>query len=107
MLYRFNSKAAAELIMMPDGAKQMFAALGREPEPQGIIEQQDLSQAIASLQGAIDAEEARWKQSQQDARERGEPPARRTGVQFRQRAWPLLEMMRQSQALGVDVVWTT
>ncbi|MBV8470348.1 MAG: DUF1840 domain-containing protein [Burkholderiaceae bacterium] len=107
MLYRFNSKAAAELIMMPDGAKQMFTALGRDLAPQGIIERDDLSGAIASLNGAIEADEEHWKQSQQEAQLRGEEPARRVGVRFRQRAWPLLEMLRQSHAMGVDVIWTT
>ena len=104
-MYRFKSKADGDLIMMAPVGDQMLRLIGREPAAQGIIEVAALPQAIAALEKALaDAEaQAASGRAPSAAEEDGPDGARAIGV--RQRAWPLLEMMRRSLAQGADIVW--
>ena len=38
MLYRFKSKAGADVVMLADSGEAVLRLLGREPAPQGILE---------------------------------------------------------------------
>jgi hypothetical protein len=99
-MYRFKSKADGDLIMLDPIGDQILRILGREPAPQGIIELQALPQAITALEQAIAAaERARGGADDDDA----DDGARSVGL--RQRAWPMLEMMRRSLAERADIVW--
>lgn len=95
MLYKFKSKAAAELIMLGPNGDQLLRLLGREPAPKGIIEPQDMNQAIADLQQAIATDEA----------DRGDQPQPANKVSLRQRLWPMIEMLKRAQAAGEPIVW--
>jgi hypothetical protein len=104
MIYRFKTKAAGDLIMMGPAGDAVLRILGREPSAQGIIEAAALPSAMAAIEAAVAADEAARKESGADA------PAMAAGgsgnkISLRQRAWPLLEMMRRSQAEGADIVW--
>lgn len=104
-MYRFKSKAAADVIYLPDAAKQVLGALGREPAPQGIIEPADLAAARQALLAAVEADEAAFAALVAEAQAQGEPPPRRQGITLKQRVWPLVDMLRLSEAEQVDVVW--
>jgi hypothetical protein len=103
MIYRFKSKAAGDLIMMGPAGDTVLRILGREPASQGIIEARALPAAIAAIERAVAADEAARRQAAAEA------PADTVGsgdkVSLRQRAWPLLEMMRRAQAEDADIVW--
>ena len=102
-MYRFKSKADGDLIMMAPVGDQLLRIIGREPAARGIIEAAALPQAIAALEQAIVAAE----NARGDARNADDDDdagaADRIGL--RQRAWPLLEMMRRSLAERADIVW--
>jgi hypothetical protein len=102
-MYRFKSKADGDLIMLAPAGDQILRILGREPSARGIIEAAALPGAIRALEQAIaDAELAR-----RDA-ERGDVDDDERGAEaigLRQRAWPMLEMMRRSLAEHTDIVW--
>ena len=104
MIYRFKTKAAGDLIMMGPAGDAVLRILGREPSAQGIIEAAALPAAMAAIEAAVAADEAARKESGADALA---APAGGSGdkISLRQRAWPLLEMMRRSQAEGADIVW--
>lgn len=104
-MYRFKSKAAADVIYLPDAGNQVLAALGREPAAQGIIEFADLASAQQALVAAVEADEAAFAALVAEAEARGEAPPRRQGVSLRQRVWPLLDMLRLSEAERADVIW--
>lgn len=97
MIYKFKSKAAADLIMLGPNGDQLLRLIGREPEGKGILEPQVMFAAIADLQQAIAAEEA------QRAGDKKPLPADRVGL--RQRMWPMIEMMKRAQAAGEPIVW--
>jgi hypothetical protein len=106
VIYKFKSKAAGDVIMLGPTGDRLLRAMGREPAAKGIIEVDAMPEAIAALERAVDDEEAAFEQARRDAHAKGEPaPQREGGVSLRQRAWPLVEMMRRSHAAGHEIVW--
>jgi hypothetical protein len=111
MLYKFKSRASGDLIMLGPQGDRVLALLGREPAPQGIFEARDLPALAARLEAAIAAEAADAADAADAAKaqvppEQGadaEGPASSVGL--RQRLWPMLEMMRRSQAADEPIVW--
>jgi hypothetical protein len=53
MIYKFKSKATGDLVMLGPNGDQMLRLLGREPEPKGIVEVEQLAPAIAALRAAV------------------------------------------------------
>lgn len=105
MIYKFKSKAAGDVIMTGVTGDHILRLLGREPAPQGIILPEAMPAAIAALEQAVrDDEEAR-RRAEQEAAEAGEALPPREGVSLRQRAWPLVEMLRRCHAADREVVW--
>jgi hypothetical protein len=106
-MYRFTSKADGDLLMMAPVGDQLLRIIGREPAPQGIIENAAIPAAIAALEQAIaiaDAERQRTR-TRAGGRDDDEAAAGDVPVGVGQRAWPLLEMMRRSLAEHADIVW--
>src|SRR4051812_26107396 len=103
MIYRFKSKAAADLIVMGPVGDMLLRIIGREPAAKGIVEVAALPAAIAAIERAVAAEEAARKSTPEDDADEGRGGG--DNVSLRQRAWPMLEMLRRSQREGADVVW--
>lgn len=109
MLIVFKSDAAADVIMFGDAARQLLAAMGKDPDDaKGIVTVEQLPDAIVRLQALIEEEKARAA----DRDEEDEGAAHEAGrsgmaapVNLAQRAWPLLDMLRYSAKEGVPVVW--
>lgn len=99
MIYRFKSKAGADLVMLGPQGDQMLRLLGRMPAPQGIIEADALPAALRALQRAIDAGVA--ADGPADDNEPGAEPV----VTLHQRLWPVMGLLRQAQAAGEAVMW--
>lgn len=105
MLYRFKSKAGADVIMMADSADAVLRLMGRSPAPQGIFEAAALPALVQALEAGVAADEGQFQRAVDEARATGQPAPRRQGVSLRQRAWPLHELMQRSAKEGTDVVW--
>ncbi|MFG6464128.1 DUF1840 domain-containing protein [Roseateles sp. DXS20W] len=105
MLYRFKSKAGADVVMLGDSGNDVLRLLGRAPAPQGILESAQLPALIQALEAGVAADEAQFQQAVDAAKAAGDAVPRRQGVSLRQRAWPLRELMVRSQKEGADVVW--
>ena len=100
MIYKFKSKATADLIMLGPNGDQLLRLIGREPAAKGIIEPQTMFGAIADLQQAVASEEARRDEAAGAA-----AAAAADKVGLRQRVWPMIEMMKRAQAAGEPIVW--
>ena len=109
MLYRFKSRATADLIMLEPHGRQILTLMGKTPGASGIVTVQQIPEAIAALEAAVAADEARppaedgpegEEQQQQDREEE-----RADTVRLRQRVAPFVDMLRRSAAQGADVVW--
>lgn len=105
MLYRFKSKAGADVIMMSDSADAVLRLMGREPAMQGILESASLPGLVQALEAGVAADEAQFQRAVDEARAAGQAAPRRQGVALRQRAWPLRELMVRSAKESADVVW--
>ncbi len=105
MLYRFKSKAGADVIMMADSADAVLRLMGRESAPQGILEAASLPGLVQALEAGVAADDDQFQRAVDDAKAAGEAVPRRQGVSLRQRAWPLRELMQRSAKEGADVVW--
>ena len=99
-MYRFKSKADADLFMTTPVGDQILRLVGKEPAAQGIIEKGQLPAAIAALEVAIAAEAARRGSATADDEAEGG-----VAIGLAQRAWPMLELMRRSHAEQADIVW--
>ncbi|WP_010107727.1 DUF1840 domain-containing protein [Verminephrobacter aporrectodeae] len=106
MLYRFKSRAAAELIMLEPQGRRILAIIGKTPGADGIVTAAQIPAAIAALQAAVAADEERPPGPDlPDAPDAAETEERAHTVGLRQRAAPFIELLRRSAAQDADVVW--
>ncbi|MCL1861354.1 MAG: DUF1840 domain-containing protein [Proteobacteria bacterium] len=113
MLITFKSKAASDVLMFGEAARQLLALLDKDGSAaQGIITVEQLNEAITRLESAIELEHARQgakSMDEREAEEEAEAEAGRIGmaapVNLAQRAWPLLDLLRCSHAAGQPVTW--
>lgn len=111
MLYRFQSKATGDVVMLPLHAEALLRIIGKDAAPQGILTVEDMPAAMAALRSAIAEDEARRAQPADPAAQLGpdaddadeRPEEERPGL--RQRAWPLMQMIERAAAEGQAVVW--
>ena len=97
MLYKFKSSASGDLIMLGPQGELLLRLIGREPASKGIIEPWAMPAALQLLQAAMAAAEPLQPAPPDDE---PLPP-----VELRQRLWPMIDMLRRSQAAKVPVVW--
>ncbi|WP_298835597.1 DUF1840 domain-containing protein [uncultured Piscinibacter sp.] len=105
MIYKFKSKAAGDLIMMGPSGDQVLRIIGKEPATQGIIEPAAMPAAMAAIERAVADEEAARARAEREAEAEGRTLPPREGVSLRQRAWPMIEMMKRAHTAGKDIVW--
>ena len=104
MLYKFKSRAAADLLMLEPAGRRLLEVLGREPSPQGIFEWADLPMLMQRLEQAIEHEELTLAEAEAQAAAQGQT-IRRPEVSLRQRLWPMREMMKRCHAQEQPIVW--
>lgn len=105
MLYKFKSKASGDVIMTADIGDRLMSIMGRQPAGQGIFLPEQMTAAMAALEQAVAQEDAVRREAEAEAAAEGRtlPPAK--GVSLRQRAWPLIDMMKRALAENVEIVW--
>lgn len=104
MLIAFKSTAAPEITMMPGLAEYLLGLIGKHLGERGTIHRDEMTTAIARLEAAI----AHDKKSHAEhevhyTHNGGDEGEERLGLA--QRAYPLLDMMRQAEAAHADVLW--
>lgn len=106
MLYKFKSRAAADLIMLEPHGRQIVSIMGKTPGARGIVTVAQIPAAIAALEAAVADEEARVQaQAAEEGDDADAAEQRKDAVRLRQRVVPLIEMLKRSAAADVDVVW--
>ncbi len=128
MLVTFKSKAAGDLFMFEENARQILDLLGKEVH-QGIITADQTAEAIRILEDAIarqKIEEAREREDREKEERETEEQRRREAeenpekdpfdektrpkkveipVPFSARAYPFLLMLRAAHKKERDIVW--
>jgi hypothetical protein len=113
MLYKFKSKATADLIMLEPNGKQILRIIGKEPSPKGILEVAEMQQAIDALRQAVLEEDTQAQanaQNTKDAEDKKNTKIATAGgqerpVSLRQRANPFIEMLQRAHKAEKDIVW--
>ena len=106
MLYKFKSRAAADLIMLEPNGRRVLQIVGKPVEAkQGILQPAEIPAAIAALEAAIAHEEAERRAAEAEAAAKGEELPEPEGVSLRQRATPFIDMLRRCEKAGKEVVW--
>lgn len=100
MHYTFKSKATGNLIMMGAIGDSILRIIGKAPSDKGIVQVSELPAAIVAIQSAIRLAESEPEPSAAQAID-----SESDEVTLRQRAWPLLEMMRAAHASGDAITW--
>ncbi len=97
MLYKFKSRAAADVIMLEPNGRQLVQTMGKTPGEHGIVTPEQIPAAIAAEERAL---------AQQEKEQEGDGVAGRPEpVHLRQRAAPLLDMLRRSAQADREVTW--
>ncbi len=107
MLFKFKSKACADLIMLePDGRRILLAMLGQDPA-KGIVQVADLPAALQRLEAAVAEDEARRRAvtERQASGQADEADQALSAVRLAQRALPMQQMLRRCIAEEADLVW--
>lgn len=107
MLFKFKSKACADLIMLEADGRRLLRAMTGDAPAKGIVPWPELPQALARLEAAVADDEAQRQARRQEAIARGEEPAAEDpqAVRLAQRAAPMAQMLRRSLAEKADLVW--
>ncbi|GAA4324031.1 DUF1840 domain-containing protein [Pigmentiphaga soli] len=105
MLVTFRSKAAGEVIMLAEHAKPLLELAGKsfdgQLDPRGVFTPEQLPAAITGIERALGLEKR--PQFDEDDPEQAALAARY--VSLKQRAFPLLDMLRAARDKGVNVTW--
>ncbi len=108
MLVTFSSKAGADILMLSEHAKPILRIAGKiidDPFPvRGVFSAEQLPEAIDRIERAIAAEPFAKQDDDDDELPRDPITA---SVALRQRAFPLLDLMRRGREAGLPVMWET
>jgi len=114
MLFKFKSKASADLIMLEADGRRILKAMTGEDPVKGIVQVADLAQALARLDEAVAQDEAlrKARADKTAVRAAGEAvvdqddeEAALPAVRLAQRAAPMQKMLRRCLTEEVDLVW--
>lgn len=105
MLYKFKSKASGDLIMLEPNGRRVLEIVGKDPGPTGIILPAEMAAAVTALEQAIARDEAQQQARIDEARAAGKEPPQFEAISLRQRAVPMIEMLRRCAAAQREIVW--
>jgi rubrerythrin len=105
-IVKFRSKASAEIVMLKAHADMLAKILNIDLQERGVITTEHLSEAIAKLVAAIEQDKmAHSENPLTEDEEAAQPKGMAAPVSLHQRAYPLLKMLQEAAAKGVDVHW--
>ena len=110
-MIRFQSDAAGDVLMLDAPAAEILRAIGRSGSTQGVLMPEQLQGAILALEAAVARAEAepapapQADQAEEVPDETADPWPRQPPVSLRQRAYPVLEMLRCAWAQKKRITW--
>jgi len=109
MLYKFKSKVTGDVIMLQPNGERLLEIIGKrdanEPAAKGILLPEQMPQALGAIEAAIDQEEQARREAIAQAHQEHLPPPRFEAIGLRQRALPLMEMIRRCQQADQAITW--
>ena len=107
MLYKFQSKKSADVLMLEDLTSKIFAIIGRPLEPRGIFLLEQLPIAIAKLEAAIAEDIERKKHASENTDSESSEESGHSINQDRlgQRAYPFISLLKDALLKKEMVSW--
>ena len=105
MLITFKSHATPEVVMMTDLAQYLLEIVGKHLGERGVITHQEIPGCIAKLEAAVGADRDAVAEHHGLNHLSEDDHAAHTPVGLAQRAYPFLDMLRQSQKEDADILW--
>ena len=110
MLYKFKSRATAEVIMLEANGRQVLQIIGKSPDDlHGIITPEQIPAAISALEkAAAQDSEQRRQQAGADEKDQADDESKAAAkdeVGLSQRVAPFIGMLRRSAAENKEVIW--
>ncbi len=95
--------------MLQANGERLLEIIGKHskaaPSIQGILLPEQMAPALVALQAAIEKEELQRRQAIEQAQAEHLPPPRFEDITLRQRALPLMEMVRACQQADEPITW--
>lgn len=109
MLYKFKSKATGDVIMLQPHGERVLGIIGKHSADttsiKGILLPEQMPEALLALQAAIEQEEVQRQQALSQAQAEHVPMPSFEAVTLRQRALPLMDMMRACLQIDAAITW--
>ena len=109
MLYQFKSRVTGNVIMLQPNGEQVLQIIGKhstsDPSTKGILLPEQMPQALAALSAAIASEDAARADALAQAKAEHVPASHMNAIGLRQRALPLMEMIRECQKAKEAITW--
>jgi len=112
MLVKLTSSASGEIIMFAKDMRQLLEIVGKECTARGVFTKDQLPEAMAKLQQAVDQEKLAMREARQDGSveedtkgDDEEHKSGRAGIHLGQRAHPLLKMMNLTLQEEGFILW--
>ena len=91
--------------MLGPAGDTVLRAMGLVPAGKGIISPEDMPAAVTAVEAAIAHDESCRDRARTAAAGEDSSSSERDEVFLRQRAWPLVEMMKRAHAENEPIVW--
>ena len=98
-LVTFRSRAASAIIMYAETAQRLLDIIGKPMAERGVITSEQVDEALARLVQAVEHEKPTGVPADDHT------PGAEYPVSLRQRAFPLVQMLRAARKRHVDVTW--
>jgi hypothetical protein len=98
MLYKFKSKATADVIYTEMPGRRLLQVLGKAEQGPGILSLEQMPDAALSLERAALADD----QARAEAKAKGDPVE---AVGFRVRSQPFVDMLKRAQREEAPISW--
>ena len=107
MLYKFKSKVTGDVIMLEANGRRVLQIIGKDGaiSAPGIVLPEQMPAAIAALERAILQEDEARSAARAAALAQGLELPQADTISLRQRALPLLDMLRRCEHAGKEIVW--
>ena len=108
MLYKFQCKKSADVLMLEDLTQVIFEIIHKPLEPRGIFLVEQLPLAIQSLEAAIEADLELKKQASNfnsDHSKEDEKPSSIKQYRLGQRAFPFLKLLKEALMNEEPITW--
>ena len=102
MIYEFKSRRTGPVTMTQSVAERLLEIIGKTPGRTGIITVEQIPDAIEAMRRAVSHEPPPPPEGD-DPHEKPADP--NIYVSLAQRTWPLIDMLKEAHAKGVDVTW--